>query len=196
MLRETLNLSQVAASAAFNLRERFGEDSWLKDFLAVGKAGSLLDLAGELEVNPGALRALYNRLGRLTRYQFLSEYTREDAATRIIEHLQRGKHVFWNSAATATTSPPTFWSATCSPGASTSDTWRPARRPGAAAAASLAVGDRHRRGPQVPESRRCFADHLRRDSEGAAEIQRHPDGDRPAPSGIEDEVMSQIGTRL
>ena len=93
LLRETLNLSQVAASAAFNLRERFGEDSWLKDFLAVGKAGSLLELAGELEVNPGALRALYNRLGRLTRYQFLSEYTREDAATRIIEHLQRGKHV-------------------------------------------------------------------------------------------------------
>ena len=93
LLRETLNLSQVAASAAFNLRERFGEDSWLKDFLAAGRGGSLLELAGELELNPGALRALYNRLSRLARYQFLSEYTREDAATRIIEHLQRGKHV-------------------------------------------------------------------------------------------------------
>ena len=93
LLRETLNLSPVAASAAFNLRERFGQDSWLKDFLTVGRQGSLLELAGELEVNAGALRALYNRLGRLTRYQFLAEYSRDDAAARIIEHLERGQHV-------------------------------------------------------------------------------------------------------
>jgi DNA helicase HerA-like ATPase len=93
LLRETLNLSQVAASAAFNLRERFGEDEWLKEFLAVGRSGSLIELAGELEVNAGALRALYNRLGRLTRYNFLVEYSREDASARIIEHLERGQHV-------------------------------------------------------------------------------------------------------
>jgi len=93
LLRETLNLSQVAASAAFNLRERFGEDEWLKEFLAVGRQGSLIELAGELEVNAGALRALYNRLGRLTRYKFLVEYTRDDASARIIEHLERGQHV-------------------------------------------------------------------------------------------------------
>ena len=93
LLRETLNLSQVAASAAFNLRERFGEDEWLKEFLAVGRQGSLLELAAELEVNAGALRALYNRLGRLTRYNFLVEYSREDASARIIEHLERGQHV-------------------------------------------------------------------------------------------------------
>ncbi len=93
LLRETLNLSQVAASAAFNLRERFGEDEWLKEFLAVGRQGSLIELAGELEVNAGALRALYNRLGRLTRYNFLVEHSREDASARIIEHLERGQHV-------------------------------------------------------------------------------------------------------
>jgi DNA helicase HerA-like ATPase len=93
LLRETLNLSQVAASAAFNLRERFGEDEWLKEFLAVGRQGSLIELAGELEVNAGALRALYNRLGRLTRCNFLVEHTRDDASARIIEHLERGQHV-------------------------------------------------------------------------------------------------------
>lgn len=93
LLRETLNLSQVAASSAFNLRERFGEDEWLREFLAVGRQGSLLELAAELEVNAGALRALYNRLGRLTRYNFLVEHSREDASARIIEHLDRGQHV-------------------------------------------------------------------------------------------------------
>ena len=66
LLRESLNLSDVAASAAYNLREKYGEESWLKEFLEAGRSGSLLELAGELQVNAGALRALYNRLGRFT----------------------------------------------------------------------------------------------------------------------------------
>ncbi|GIT44612.1 MAG: hypothetical protein Ct9H300mP11_25480 [Chloroflexota bacterium] len=37
LLRESLNLSDVAASAAYNLREKYGEDSWLKEFLDVGR---------------------------------------------------------------------------------------------------------------------------------------------------------------
>ena len=32
LLRETLNLSQVAASAAYNLRERYGQEDWVVDF--------------------------------------------------------------------------------------------------------------------------------------------------------------------
>ncbi|NQW24019.1 MAG: DUF87 domain-containing protein [SAR202 cluster bacterium] len=93
LLRETLNLSEVAASAAFNLREKYGEEDWLKEFLAAGRGGSLLELADELQVNAGALRALYNRMGRITRYGFLVEHSRVDISARIIEHLERGQHV-------------------------------------------------------------------------------------------------------
>ena len=46
-----------------------------------------------MEVNAGALRALYNRLSGLTRYHFLTEHSREDASARIIDHLERGQHV-------------------------------------------------------------------------------------------------------
>ena len=93
LLRESLNLSEVAASAAYNLREKFGEDSWLKEFLDSGKNGSLLELAEELQVNAGALRALYNRMGRFTRHGFMVEHSRVDTAAQMIEHLERGQHV-------------------------------------------------------------------------------------------------------
>ena len=93
LLRESLNLSDVAASAAYNLREKFGEESWLKEFLDTGKSGSLLELAEELQVNAGALRALYNRMQRFIRHGFMVEYSRVDTAAQIIEHLERGQHV-------------------------------------------------------------------------------------------------------
>lgn len=93
LLRESLNLSEVAASAAYNLREKFGEDNWLKEFLDAGKNGSLLELAEELQVNAGALRALYNRMGRFTRHGFMVEHSRVDTAAQMIEHLERGQHV-------------------------------------------------------------------------------------------------------
>ena len=93
LLRESLNLSDVAASAAYNLREKYGEESWLKEFLNVGKSGSLLELAEELQINAGALRALYNRMGRFTRHGFMVEHSRTDTAAQMIEHLERGQHV-------------------------------------------------------------------------------------------------------
>ena len=93
LLRESLNLSDVAASCAYNLREKYGEESWLKEFLDSGRNGSLLELADELQVNPGALRALYNRMGRFTRHGFMVEHSRVDTAALMIEHLERGQHV-------------------------------------------------------------------------------------------------------
>ena len=93
LLMESLNLSDVAASAAYNLREKYGEESWLKEFLNVGKSGSLLELAEELQINAGALRALYNRMGRFTRHGFMVEHSRTDTAAQMIEHLERGQHV-------------------------------------------------------------------------------------------------------
>ncbi|MCH7841309.1 MAG: DUF87 domain-containing protein [Chloroflexi bacterium] len=93
LLRQSLNLSEVAASAAYNLREKFGEESWLKEFLDAGRGGSLLELADELQVNAGALRALYNRMVRFTRHGFMVEHSRVDTAAQMIEHLERGQHV-------------------------------------------------------------------------------------------------------
>jgi DNA helicase HerA-like ATPase len=93
LLRETLNLSDVAASAAFNLERRFGQRDWVRSFLELEGRSAVFDLASEIQVQPHALVALYNRLARLTRFGFLVEKGERDAAAKIIEHLERGKHV-------------------------------------------------------------------------------------------------------
>jgi uncharacterized protein len=93
LLRETLNLSDVAASAAFNLERKFGQRDWLRSFLKLEGRSAVFDLASEIQVQPHALVALYNRLTRLTRFGFLVETGERDAAARIIEYLERGKHV-------------------------------------------------------------------------------------------------------
>ena len=91
LLRDTLNLSEVAAAAAYNLQQHFGRD-WLNQFLE--QAGpAVAELAKELNVNGAALASLHNRLSRLKRFSFLEAGGRHNAAARIIEHLERGQHI-------------------------------------------------------------------------------------------------------
>ena len=93
MLRETLNLSEVAAGAAYNLERKFGSGRWMKKFLDLDGRDAVFELANEIQVQPQALLALSSRLNRLKRFGFLTEDSGHDAANRIIEHLDRGKHV-------------------------------------------------------------------------------------------------------
>ena len=91
LLRDTLNLSEVAAAAAYNLQQHFGRD-WLSRFVDLMGA-DVAELAKELNVNGAALAALHNRLSRLKRFSFLEAGGRHNAAARIIEHLERGQHI-------------------------------------------------------------------------------------------------------
>ena len=94
MLRETLNLSDVAASAAYNLERKFGAGRWMQAFLGLEGRDAVFELAAEIQVQPQALLSLSSRLGRLKRFGFLVEDSgRVAAANKIIEHLDRGKHV-------------------------------------------------------------------------------------------------------
>ena len=93
ILRETLGLSEVAADAAFALHRHYGGKSWLKDFLAVGGQENLRDLADELNVNQSALITLQNRLTRLERFDFMDESSGHDSVGQILQYLDRGMHV-------------------------------------------------------------------------------------------------------
>jgi DNA helicase HerA-like ATPase len=93
LLKETLNLSDVAASAAYNLQQRYGRHAWMGEFLKLEGQSDLSDLAASLGVQAQALGSLHNRLSRLRRFAFLEEKSNFDASSRIIEHLERGKHV-------------------------------------------------------------------------------------------------------
>ena len=97
LLRETLSLSDVAAAAAYNLQQKFGQREWLASFLALGGGTQVAELAGELGVNSAALGTLHNRLRRIQRYRFLEERSlsgaTDDVTEKIIQHLERGNHV-------------------------------------------------------------------------------------------------------
>ena len=91
LLRETLNLSQVAADAAYMLEREFGKGKWLERFLHYGEG--LTELADRINVNPAALAALQRRLEILRRMDFLSEGGGRDAVKQILDHLARGMSV-------------------------------------------------------------------------------------------------------
>ena len=93
LLKETLNLSDVAASAAYNLQQKYGPREWMRSFLSLQGREDISQLANEIQVQPNALGALHNRLSRLRRFPFLSEQAGQDTAKLIIEHLERGQHV-------------------------------------------------------------------------------------------------------
>ena len=93
LLRETLSLSDVAASAAYNLEQRLGHRQWLQRFLDLEGREEVYELANSINVQPNALAALYNRLSRLKRFGFLVPKAQDDSVQRILEHLDRGMHV-------------------------------------------------------------------------------------------------------
>ncbi|MBM3942608.1 MAG: ATP-binding protein [SAR202 cluster bacterium] len=92
-LRETLNLSEVAAGAGFNLERKFGPGKWLREFLARQGQDDVKELAEDVGINQQALLTLHRRLSQLTRYEFFTDQAPKDAAVQIIEHAEKGRHV-------------------------------------------------------------------------------------------------------
>ena len=93
VLKETLNLSEVAADAAYSLERYFGPNNWFKEFLALSGGEEFIDLARNLNINQAALSSLKNRLSRFKRFDFIDESGGNDSVTQILSYLDRGMHV-------------------------------------------------------------------------------------------------------
>jgi DNA helicase HerA-like ATPase len=91
LLRETLDLSEVAADAAYSLERHFGT-SWLREFLSLSGRENIFELAESIGVNGNALSRLNNRLQRLKRYQFMDK-SGQGSVEQILRYLDRGMHV-------------------------------------------------------------------------------------------------------
>ena len=92
VLRESLNLSEVAAATSWNVARHF-KDQWLREFIALS-AADVNDLASEIGVNLSALQTLHRRLLSWERFGFLANEGQGNAsAGGIIEQLERGNHV-------------------------------------------------------------------------------------------------------
>jgi hypothetical protein len=93
VLRETLNLTELAVQAAFPLERRFGRQ-WIEKTLA-------LDPSDEQErqflqresIHDSSFRSLRRGLARLERLEFLRPHTEQNSVSNILNYLQSGKNV-------------------------------------------------------------------------------------------------------
>ena len=93
ILKESLDLSDVAADAAYSLERHFGANRWLSEFLSQDGRQTIFELADQIGVNGNALASLHNRLSRLQRLDFIDETSGHDSVNQILRYLDRGIHV-------------------------------------------------------------------------------------------------------
>ncbi len=93
MLSETLNLTENAAQATYRLVRKFGSRKWLSSFLAIESREELNSLASELGEHEGTISSLRRRLERFRRFGFIDEKSGHDAVGNILRYLERGMHV-------------------------------------------------------------------------------------------------------
>ena len=92
MLRETLGLTDAAVDATYRLAGRFGRD-WLQRFLGIKDKEELVELTSVGQEHEGTISALRRRLDTLTRLGFLTTKTKNNAIQGIMGYLDRGIHV-------------------------------------------------------------------------------------------------------
>ncbi len=92
-LAETLNLTPQGVAAVYSLVRRFGQDAWLSEFLKRESRDELTALAEETSEVFQVLFTLHRRLRTLGRMGFLLPKSPDDAVRRILDYLDRGIHV-------------------------------------------------------------------------------------------------------
>ena len=92
-LAETLNLTPQGGSAVYSLVRRFGQEAWLDEFLKRESREELTALAEETSEVFQVLFTLHRRLRTLGRMGFLLPKSPDDAVRRILDYLDRGIHV-------------------------------------------------------------------------------------------------------
>ena len=92
MLKDSWDLSPIAVDAANSLKREIGH-GWLRKFLEMPSGDEFNELALKINVHNGALSALKNRLGRLRNFQFMDENSTHNSFDQILKYLDRGMHV-------------------------------------------------------------------------------------------------------
>jgi DNA helicase HerA-like ATPase len=96
MLSDLMALSDVQVNALYHLRRRLGK-TWIEKLLAEGDAESgpteLDELLEEGKLHGGTLGAIQRKLGLFRRFAFLQPRVHDDVVGRIMEFLDKGIHV-------------------------------------------------------------------------------------------------------
>jgi DNA helicase HerA-like ATPase len=93
ILRPTLNLTELAVEAAYQLRKIFGK-SWLRQTLEMGEDEMAERIKeANITIHESSLQSLKRGLGTIGRLGFVRKDAPEDAVKRILDYLQRGTDV-------------------------------------------------------------------------------------------------------
>ncbi len=91
ILRSTLNLTELAVEAAYQLRKSLGKD-WLRQTLELGDE-EIEETLKDANIHESTLQSLKRGLGTIGRMGFVVKDTHEDTVKRILDYLARGINV-------------------------------------------------------------------------------------------------------
>lgn len=89
-LQDELNLNPTAYESAYLLAAKY-KSQWLSTLLS--RSDQLKELAQEVGANVESLAALHRKLKGLERFNFISDTATEDVVARMIEYLDKGKSI-------------------------------------------------------------------------------------------------------
>ncbi len=89
LLRQTLNLTEPAIEAVYQLSRRFGK-SWLQHTLDIKDSEETRGLLGEMSIHESTFQNLRRGLATIGRLPFMESHAPDNAVRRILEYLDRG----------------------------------------------------------------------------------------------------------
>jgi DNA helicase HerA-like ATPase len=92
LLRQTLNLTEQATEAVYRLRRRFGK-GWLGQALEPREAEETRTLLDELDIHESTFQNLRRGLATIQRLPFIEPKPPANAVKAVLEHLDRGTNV-------------------------------------------------------------------------------------------------------
>ncbi|MSQ25867.1 MAG: ATP-binding protein [Dehalococcoidia bacterium] len=87
-----LNLTDIQVQIAQSLEDS-SKKGWLSDFLNADTEEARAEIAGRVAAQEGSIGALWRKLTTLKRLDFIKEKPAEDTVKRLMEYLEAGKHV-------------------------------------------------------------------------------------------------------
>jgi uncharacterized protein len=91
LIKQELNLSEASIESAMILEEAFGKN-WLKQFVQMS-ASAIEEFVASSKGHVGALKALQRKLIKVTQLSYIKEESSADAIKMILQYLENGKHV-------------------------------------------------------------------------------------------------------
>ncbi len=92
LLRQVLNLTEAAIGAVYELARRFGR-SWLEHTMALSDAEEIRELLSELNIHESTFQNLRRGLSAISRLPFLMPRAPDNAVDNILKYLERGTNV-------------------------------------------------------------------------------------------------------